>query len=119
MADLSMKEFEDLYRGCSLPADLYDKEKKMWKIPDTIDLNAIPTSMDWRTKGAITPIKNQGQCGSCWSFSTTGVLESAWQILTGDLVSLSEQELVSCEKDCYGCDGGWPYKARPGVANAW
>eukprot|EP01083_Nonionella_stella_P283078 963410_1 len=117
MADLSMQEFNDLYRGCALPSHMFDKEKNMWKLPKSIDLKTVPTSVDWRTKGAITPIKNQGQCGSCWSFSTTGVLESHWEILTGDLQSLSEQELVSCEKDCYGCDGGWPYKAIEWVQN--
>ena len=78
-------------------------------------VDKAPESVDWRTKGVMTPIKNQGQCGSCWAFSTTGTLESAVAISKGTLKSFSEQQLVDCcEKTastswkCQGCNGAWP-----------
>ena len=70
------------------------------------NLTALPTSVDWSTKGAVTGVKDQGNCGSCWSFSATGALEGAYQIKYGSLVSFSEQNLVSCDTIDSACNGG-------------
>jgi len=72
----------------------------------TFNATATPASVDWTTKGAVTPVKDQGQCGSCWSFSTTGSLEGAYFLKNGNLISFSEQNLVSCDTVDAGCNGG-------------
>ncbi|KAG5900618.1 hypothetical protein JTB14_017470 [Gonioctena quinquepunctata] len=67
----------------------------------------LPTEVDWRKKGAVTEVKDQGSCGSCWSFSITGTVEGQNFLKTGKLLSFSEQQLVDCAKgECVGCDGG-------------
>ncbi|KAI9545188.1 hypothetical protein NQZ68_038500 [Dissostichus eleginoides] len=73
-----------------------------------------PEFVDWRMKGnVVTPVKNQGHCGSCWTFSTTGCLESVNAIATGKLITLSEQQLIDCAQDFnnQGCMGGLPSQA--------
>jgi len=67
----------------------------------------LADTVDWTTQGAVTPVKDQGQCGSCWAFSTTGGLEGAWQIASGSLKSMSEQQFVDCDTTTSaGCQGG-------------
>ncbi|XP_064087023.1 crustapain-like [Macrobrachium nipponense] len=81
--------------------------------PMEVSVVGLADSVDWRVAGAVTPVKDQGQCGSCWAFSAISALESMHFLKTGELVSLSEQNLVDCAWDygCYGCGGGWPYAA--------
>jgi len=77
-----------------------------------------PDSVDWSTKGAITPVKNQGQCGDCWAFATTEGIESAVFMKTKSLIALSEQQITSCDTDVNGCSGGDPQPALDYVKKA-
>ncbi|KAJ7967002.1 Cysteine proteinase [Quillaja saponaria] len=105
-ADLSHQEFKNMYLG--LKPDLSSRQRESsaedFTYRDVVDL---PKSVDWRTKGAVTNVKNQGSCGSCWAFSTVAAVEGINQIVTGNLTSLSEQELIDCDTTYNnGCNGG-------------
>ncbi|CAK8577165.1 unnamed protein product [Lathyrus sativus] len=136
LADLTLEEFKASHNG-------YKKRSTGTGLTSTSfkyeDVTSIPSSVDWRVKGVVTPIKDQGQCGSCWAFSTVAATEGINQITTGKLVSLSEQELVDCDTkgEDQGCEGGlmedgfefiiknggitsetnYPYKATDGSCN--
>ncbi|KAJ8498106.1 hypothetical protein OPV22_008658 [Ensete ventricosum] len=136
-ADLTNEEYRAAYLGTRargvprrsrVPGDRYRYE----------DGEELPESVDWRAKGAVAAIKDQGSCGSCWAFSAIGAVEGINQIVTGELITLSEQELVDCDTAYnQGCNGGlmdyafefiinnkgidteddYPYRARDGMCD--
>jgi C1A family cysteine protease len=77
----------------------------------------IPRSFDWRKKKIVTPVKDQGQCGSCWAFAATATIESLWVKRTGEMIDLSEQDLVNCASSS-GCSGDVPTTAFDFVMNS-
>jgi len=100
-SDLAQEEWASLYMGRRDSKKNNTKKNYKW-----LDTTNLPDSVNWLAAGAVTPIKNQGQCGSCWAFSTVGSSEGAHFLKTSILYSMSEQQIVDCSTANDGCDGG-------------
>jgi C1A family cysteine protease len=111
LADLSVEEFLRTRVMKNLP----------YRAPAPVgELNVTmpATTVDWRTKGVITPVKDQGNCGSCWAHSADEAVESFYAIKSGNLQVLSVQQCTACTYTYNGCDGGWPHDAYTNAVQA-
>lgn len=111
-SDLTEEEFHTFYLN---PLLQKESGRKMSLAKSINDL--APPEWDWRKKGAVTEVKDQGMCGSCWAFSVTGNVEGQWFLNRGTLLSLSEQELLDCDKMDKACMGGLPSNAYTAIKN--
>lgn len=112
-SDLSVEEFRATYLTAT-PPNFGDDNINL----ADVRVSAQPTEFDWRTKKAVTPVKDQGQCGSCWAFSVTENIESMWFLAGKNMTRLSPQQIVDCDTVDEGCNGGWPYNAYAYVQGA-
>ncbi|KAJ4825638.1 Cysteine proteinase rd21a [Turnera subulata] len=139
-ADLTNEEFRSRYVGTRSRGTAGNRLSKASDRYAPRVGESLPESVDWRKEGAVAPVKDQGSCGSCWAFSTVSAVEGINKIVTGELISLSEQELVDCDRGYNeGCNGGlmdyafefiinnggidseedYPYTARDGTCDTY
>ncbi|CEG46819.1 cathepsin h [Plasmopara halstedii] len=104
-ADITWDEFQSWYLGAPQQCSATESSNVLY--------GEVPEQKDWRKDGTVSPVKNQGKCGSCWTFSTTGCLESHLKLKHGEFTILSEQNLLDCAQnfDNHGCSGGLPSHA--------
>ena len=118
MSDVSDEDLRLHYLNLQIPQSAKNSVRGA---SDASLLPAAPASVDWRTQGKVTPVKNQGGCGSCWAFATVGSLEALNLILKNPQDLYSEQYLVDCTNNvgaqCYACQGGWPSGALGWIKN--
>jgi len=119
-SDLTREEFAVMLgsRSSDVPSKKFLRARAVTDIAvGDVSNSTLPKSIDWRKKGAITPVKDQGRCGSCWSFGATGILESFYFINNGKLLSFSEQQLMDCDTEhSSACKTGYTSHAITYVA---
>lgn len=105
---LTLEEFKSQYTGLRRSGD----EEEDPDCPSTCPVISVPIAdkVNWTAAGAVTPVKNQGPCGSCWAFSGVQSLEGLHFLNTSKLIELSEQQLLDCDEEDFNCGGGWVHK---------
>ena len=109
--DMTKSEMKQ-YLGLVIPQNFkYSYAQNFTNDPHYQPRTDIPDIWNWEQQGAVGPVKNQGTCGSCWTFSTVGNIEGQWYLKHKEFVDYSMQQLIDCDKSNFGCNGGWPYNA--------
>ncbi|XP_050147553.1 senescence-specific cysteine protease SAG39-like [Malus sylvestris] len=109
-SDMTHEEFLRHHTGYKKPTESTSSADASFT-HENLSLTDVPPSIDWREQDAVTPVKDQGDCGCCWAFSAVAAVEGITKIKTGQLISLSEQQLVDCDTSNSGCQGGDMAKA--------